>query len=48
MLNAPIQKTQSNDYVGNYLWKMEKFLEDNIDFLKDPQAISHAFNLSFE
>ncbi len=37
----------SKDYTY-YLDKMEKLVEDNLDFLKDPQAISHAFNLSFE
>lgn len=46
--NDITQEFLSNDYVGIYLDKMEKLVEENIDFLRDPQAISHAFNLSFE
>lgn len=46
--NDITQEFLPNDYVGIYLDKMEKLVEENIDFLRDPQAISHAFNLSFE
>lgn len=34
--------------MNTYLDDMEKLIEDNLDYLRDPQAISHAFNLSFE
>ena len=35
-------------YADIYLNKMGDMLDDNLDSLRDPQALSHAFNLAFE
>ena len=48
MMTALTQENLPNEYISTYLDEMEKLVEDNIDFLQDPQALSHAFNLSFE
>mgnify|MGYP003289126559 FL=1 len=34
--------------MNTYLDDMQKLIEENLDYLSDPQALSHAFNISFE